>query len=183
MIPSPTIVFECSRAEIEIGPSIAEDSHAAAAAAAAKLLQLCLTLRNPTDGSPPGSPIPGILQARTLEWVAISFYNSWKWKIKVKSLSCVRVLATSWTAAYQVPSSMGFSRQENWSGMPLPSPEDSHGWRPNWANFPAVASMSPIRGKFELFKLSIKICCKPHAFKLNRNHAIAVINPISNMVI
>ena len=179
MIPAPSIVLEWSRAEIEIGPSIAEDSHAAAAAAAAKSLQSCLTLRDPTGGSPPGSPIPGILQARTVEWVATSFSNAWKWKVKVKSLSCVRLLTTSWTAAYQAPLSMGFSRQEYWSGVPLPSPEDSHGWRPN---FPVVASMSPIRGKFELFKLSIKICCKPHAFKLNRNHAIAVINPISNMV-
>ena len=93
-----------------------------AAAAAAKSLQSCLTLCDPTDGSPPGSPIPGILQARTLEWVAISFSNAWKWKVKVKSLSHVRLLATSWTAAYQAPPSMGFSRQEYWSGVPLPSP-------------------------------------------------------------
>ena len=92
-----------------------------AAAAAAKLLQTCPTLCDPIDGSPPGSPIPGILQARTLEWVAISFSNAWKWKVKVKSLSCVRLLATPWTAAYQAPPSMGFSRQEYWSGVPLPS--------------------------------------------------------------
>ena len=59
------------------------------AAAAAKSLQSCPTLWDPIDGSPPGSPIPGILQARTLEWVAISFSNAWKWKVKVKSLSCV----------------------------------------------------------------------------------------------
>ena len=137
--------------------------------AAAKLLQSCLTLCDPIDGSPPGSPIPGILQARTLEWVAISFsnawkwkvkvkllsrvwllatpwtaayqapphgilqartldwvaipfYNAWKWKVKMKSLSRVRLLATPWTAAYQAPPSMGFSRQEYWSGVPLPSP-------------------------------------------------------------
>ena len=77
---------------------------------AAKLLQLCPTLCNPTDGSPPGSPVPGILQAGTLEWVAISFSNAWKWKVKVKSLSRVRLLATPWTAAYQAPLSMGFSR-------------------------------------------------------------------------
>ena len=89
---------------------------------AAKSLQSCLTLCDPIDGSPSGSPIPGILQARTLEWVAISFSNAWKWKVKVKSLSCVRLLATSWTAAYQAPLSMGFSRQEYWSGVPLPSP-------------------------------------------------------------
>ena len=95
--------------------------NAAAAAAAAKSLQSCPTLCNPIDGSPPGSPIPGVLQARTLEWVAISFSNSWKWKVKVKSLSCVRLLVTPWTAAYQAPPSMGFSRQEYWSGVPLPS--------------------------------------------------------------
>ena len=80
----------------------------AAAAAAAKSLQSCLTLCDPIDGSPPGSPIPGILQARTLEWVAISFSNAWKWKVKVKLLSCVRLLATPWTAAHQAPLSMDF---------------------------------------------------------------------------
>jgi len=94
---------------------------AAAAAAAAKSLQSCPTLCDPVDGSPPGSPVPGILQARTLEWVAISFSNAWKWKEKVKLLSRVRLLATPWTAAYQAPPSMGFSRQEYWSGVPLPS--------------------------------------------------------------
>ena len=92
------------------------------AAAAAKLLQSCPTLCNPIDGSPPGSPIPGILKARTLEWVAISFFNAWKWKVKVKSLSHVWLLATPWTVAYRAPPSMGFSRQEYWSGVPLPSP-------------------------------------------------------------
>ena len=91
--------------------------------AAAKSLQLCLTLGDPIDGSPPGSPNPGILQARTLEWVAISFSNAWKWKVKVKSLSRVRLLATPWTAAHQTPLSMGLSRQEYWSGVPLPSPD------------------------------------------------------------
>ena len=94
----------------------------AAAAAAAKSLQSCPTLWDPRDGSPPGSPIPGILQARTQEWVAISFSNAWKWKVKEKSLSCVRLLATPWAAAYQAPLSVGFSRQEYWSGVPLPSP-------------------------------------------------------------
>ena len=88
----------------------------------AKSLQSCPTLCDPRDGSPPGSPVPGTLQARTLEWVAISFSNAWKWKVKGKSLSHVRLLVTPWTAAYQVPPSMGFSRQEYWSGMPLPSP-------------------------------------------------------------
>ena len=93
-----------------------------AAAAAAKSLQLCLILRNPIDGSPPGSPVPGILQARTLEWVAIVFSNAWKWKVKVKSLNRVQLPATPWTAAYQAPPSLGFARQEYWSGVPLPSP-------------------------------------------------------------
>ena len=91
-------------------------------AAATKSLQSCLPLCDPMDCSPPGSPIPGILQARTLEWVAISFSNVWKWKVKVKSLSCVRLSATPWTAAFQAPPSMGFSRQEYWCGVPLPSP-------------------------------------------------------------
>ena len=95
-----------------------------AAAAAAKLLQLCPTLCDPIDGSPPGSPVPGILQARTLEWVAISSSNAWKWKVKVKLLSCVRLLVTPWTAAHQAPPSMGFSRKEYRSGVPLPSPDN-----------------------------------------------------------
>ena len=93
-----------------------------AAATAAKSCQSCPTLCNPIGGSPPGSPVPGILQERTLEWVAISFSNAWKWKVKVKSLSRVRLFATLWTAAHQAPLSMGFSRQEYWSGVPLPSP-------------------------------------------------------------
>ena len=82
--------------------------------------QSCPTLRDPMNGSPPGSPVPGILQARTLEWVAISLSNAWKWKMKGKSLSWL--LATPWTAAYQAPLSMWFSRQKYWSGVPLPSP-------------------------------------------------------------
>ena len=94
-------------------------------AAAAKSLQSCPTLCDPIDGSPPGSAAPGILQARTLEWVAISFSNAWKWKVKVKSLSRVRPSATPWTAAHQAPPSMGFSRQEYWIGIPLPSPDVS----------------------------------------------------------
>ena len=87
-------------------------------------VRLCAT----RDGSLPGSPVPGILQARTLEWVAISSSNAWKWKVKVKSLSCIWLLATPWTVAYQAPRSMGFSRQEYWSGVPLPSP-------PNYCSF------------------------------------------------
>ena len=89
--------------------------------AAAKSLQLCPTLCDPIDGSPSGSTVPGILQARTLEWVAMSFSNAWKWKVKLKSLSRAWLLATPWTAAYQAPPSMGFSRQESWSGVPMPS--------------------------------------------------------------
>ena len=92
-------------------------------ATAAKSLQSCPTLCDPIDGSPPGSSIPGILQARTLEWIAISFSNASKWKVKVKSLSRVRLLVTPWTAAYQAPPSMGSSRQEYWSGVPLPFPK------------------------------------------------------------
>ena len=88
------------------------------------LLSRCsrVWLCDPIDGSPPGSPVPGILhQARTLEWVAISFSNAWKWKVKVKSLSRVWPTATPWTAAYQAPPSMGVSRQEYWSGVPWPT--------------------------------------------------------------
>ena len=92
------------------------------AAAAAKSLQSCLTLCDPIDSSPPGSPIPEILQARTPEWVAISFSSAWKWKVKVKSPSRVRLLATPWTVALQAPPSMGFFRQEYSSGVPLSSP-------------------------------------------------------------
>ena len=87
------------------------------AAAAAKSLQSCPTLCDPIDGSPPRSPVPGIFQARVLEWVAISFSNAWKWKVKVKLLSRVQLLATPWTAVHQAPPSMGFPRQEYWSGV------------------------------------------------------------------
>ena len=81
----------------------------------AKSLQSCPTLCDPIDGSPPGSLVPGVLQARTLEWVAISFSNAWKWKVKVKPLSRAWLFATSWTAAHQAPLSVGFSRLEYWS--------------------------------------------------------------------
>ena len=104
------------------------------AAAAAKSLQLCPTLCDPMDCSPPGSPVPGIPQARTLEWVAISFSNAGKWKVKAKSLSRAQLLATPWTAAYQAPPSMGFSRHEYWSGLPLPSPKASLGLT-KWNSF------------------------------------------------
>ena len=93
--------------------------------ATAKLLQSCPTLWDPIDGSLPGSSVLGILQAGTLEWVAISFSNAWKWKVKEKSLSHVWLFATPWTAAYQAPLSMGVSKQEYWSGVPLPSPNEN----------------------------------------------------------
>ena len=105
--------------EVQKGKNIGMDDNAAAAAA--KSIQSCPTLCDPIDGGPPGSPVPEILQARTLEWVAISFSSAWKWKVKVKSLSCVRLFATPWSAAFQALPSMGFSRQEYWSGVPLPS--------------------------------------------------------------
>ena len=96
--------------------------HFKVAAAAALSHFSYVWLCDPIDGSLPGSSVPGILQARTLEWVAISYSNAWKWKVKVKSLSHGRILETPWTAAYQAPPSMGSSRQEYWSGLPLPSP-------------------------------------------------------------
>ena len=104
-----------------ISPELEVYLWAAAAAAAVKSLQSCPTLCDPIDGSPPGSLVPGILQAGILEWVAISFSNAWKWKVKGKSLSHVRLFSTPWTAAHQAPPSMGFSRQEYWSGVPSPS--------------------------------------------------------------
>ena len=79
-------------------------------------------LCDPMDCSPPGFSVHGILQSRILEWVAIYFSNAWKWKVKVKLISCIWLCATPWTAALQASLSMGFSRQEYWSGMPLPSP-------------------------------------------------------------
>ena len=117
---------------------------AAAAATAANLLQSCLTLCNLIDGSPPGSSVPGILQARVLDWVAIAFSNAWKWKVKVKSLSRARLLVTPWTAAPQAPLSMGFSRQEDWRGAPSPSPRrhkkewNSRCWQRCGGNFSGV---------------------------------------------
>ena len=126
-------------------------------AAAAKLLQSCLTLYDPIDGSPPGSPVPGILQVRTLEWVAITFSNAWKWKVKVKSLSRARLLVTPWTAAYQVPPSMGFSRQEYWSGLSLPSPTEDHTQLQNWRKgiySPCLYMVSHTHKPEKVFKLS-----------------------------
>ena len=111
--------------------TIANTRKTVMSATTAKSLQSCPTLCDPIDGSPPGSPVPGILKARTPEWVTISFSNAWKWKVKVKSLSRVRPSVTPWTAALQAPPSMGFSRQEYWSGVPLPSLE----WKIALANY------------------------------------------------
>ena len=113
--PFPYLCDGISNSVIELLQGL--ESWQLMSAAAAKSLQSCPTLCDPIDGSPPGSPVPGILQARTLEWVAISFSDAWKWSCSVMS-----DLATPWTAAYQAPPSMGFSRQEYWSGVPLPSP-------------------------------------------------------------
>ena len=129
LVPQPGVEPESSTLEGEffttgpLGKSLHRFwlSNYCNAAAAAKSLQSCPTLCDPIDSSPPGSPVPGILQARTLEWGAISFSNAWKWKLKVKSLSRVQLLATPWTVAHQAPPSMGFSRQEYWSGVPSPS--------------------------------------------------------------
>ena len=122
----------CKKLEIRLWSSMTENgirfwvfSAAAAAAAAAKSLQSHLTLWDPIDGSPPGSTIPRILQARTLEWIAISFSNVWKWKVNMKPLSNVLLFTIPWTAAYQAPPPMRFSRQEYWNGVPLPSLEFS----------------------------------------------------------
>ena len=134
----------------------------AAAAAAAKSLQLCPTLCDPIDGSPPGSSVPGILQARTLEWVAISFSGVWKWKVKVKSLSCAWILATPRTAAYQAPPSVGFSRQANSGGLPakgIVAKKDDPEWpaplvcvRTNWIKITAYFG-KPFLLSFEMFSV------------------------------
>ena len=107
-------------------------------AAAAKSLQSCPNLCDPIDGSPSGSAVPGILQARTLEWVAISFSNAWKWKVKVKSFSHVRLYATPWTVAHQAPLSMEFSREEYWSGVPLLSPKIKNNGYLNFRFYPSL---------------------------------------------
>ena len=119
--------------------------HDEIAAAAAKLHQSCPTLCNPIHGSPPGFSVTGILQARTLEWAAISFSNACKWKVKVMSLSRVWLLATPWTAAYQAPSSMGFSRQEYWSVLPLPSLHDEISVLINWGPRELPLSFCPVK--------------------------------------
>ena len=133
------------------------------AAAATKSLQSCLTLCDPIDGSPPGSAVPGILQARTLEWVAISFSNAWKWKVKVKSLSRVRLFATPWTAAYQAPPSMGFSRQEYWSGCSVNDTEQM------------VQRMKRQDKSWEIYIFEKHISKKGHLSKMYRNFRNSII--------
>ena len=129
-----------------------------AAATASKSLQSCLTLCDPIDGSPPGSPFPGILQARTLEWADILFSNIWKWKVKVKLLSRVRLLATPWTAAYQAPPSMGFCRQECWSGVPLSSPKRFYTKYFNFARFFCIFKAILIKIPAEFVHMFVLIC-------------------------
>ena len=147
-----------------------------AAAAAAKSLRSCPTLWDPIDGSAPGSPLPGILQARTLEGISISFSSAWKWKVKVKSLSRVRLLFPPWTAAYQAPLSMGFSRQEHWSELPFPSPEDlpKPGIEPKSSASPALAGRfftTELFGKpFPLLQSSSFVSC----YLLNSRNILSV---------
>ena len=118
---------------------------------------------DPIDSNPPGSSVPGILQSRTLEWVAFSFPNAWKWKVKVKSLSRVQLLATPWTAAYQAPSSMGFSRQQYWSGVPLPCHTPFSIWNQSFvpSSVLTVASWPTYR----FFRRQVRWC----AFRLFKN--------------
>ena len=115
----PFFIVQLSHLYVTTGKKVTLTIWTFVAASTAKSLQSCPTLGDPIDRSPPGSPVPGILQARTLEWVAISFSNAWKWKVKMKSLSHVQLFTTPWTAAHQAPLSMGFSRQEYWIGVPL----------------------------------------------------------------
>ena len=127
-------------------------------AAAAKSLQSCPTVCDPMDGSPPGSPVPEILQARTLEWVAISFSNAWKWKVNVNSLSRVWLIVTPWTVAYQAPPSMGFSRQEYWSGVPLPSP-----------NLYEAGAVNQSICQIRKLRQRGNVTCQPTNYSLNMN--------------
>ena len=150
-------------------------------AAASKSLQSCPTLCDPIDVSPRGSPVTGILQARTLEWVAISFSNAGKWKVRVKSLSRVRLLATAWTAAHQAPPSMGFSRQEYWSGLHY------------WKCFPGSSFrvlMAKLYKPFHLHYLKVRnishftknlLLIRPYSFhlKIKVSPWITYFNPIS----
>ena len=122
-----SLPFSYEKPDTQRGPPTATQLLRSAqhAAAAAKALQSCPTLCNPIDGSPPGSPRLWDSPGKTLEWVAISFSNAWKWKVKGKSLSGVRLFADPKDCSLQAPPSMGFSRQEYWSGGPSPSPQHS----------------------------------------------------------
>ena len=142
-----------------------------AAAAAAKSLKSCPTLWDPIDGSPLGSSISGILQARILEWVAISFSNAWKWKVKVKSLSRARLFSTPWTAADQAPPSMGFSRQEYWSGLPLPSPQRKNS-SPYFCYGPGICQLA---GFISCWRREIEAMCQVISSRNNSN-----ISPVVN---
>ena len=122
-------------------------------------------LCDPIDGSPTGSPVPRIFQARILEWVAISFSKAWKWKVKVKSLNRVRLLETLWTAAYQAPPSMGFSRQEYWSRVPLPSPKC---WLRQQYKAPSVLKLSYYLSAFSLLHVQKKAYNLVRPWKLFR---------------
>ena len=142
-----------------------------AAAAAAKSLESCPTLCDPIEGSPLGSSISGILQARILEWVAISFSNAWKWKVKVKSLSRARLFATPWTAAHQAPPSMGFSRQEYWSGLPLPSPQRKNS-SPYFCYGPGICQLA---GFISCWRREIEAMCQVISSRNSSN-----ISPVVN---
>ena len=137
--------------------SLETNENAAAAAAAAKSLQSCPTLCDPRDGSPSGSAIPGILQARTLEWVVSSFSNAWKWNVKGKSFSCVRLLATPWTAAHQTSPSMGFSGQEYWSGVSLPHHVCRWGYSTSWLRQKMLEWISVHRSHSRIKSVILKI--------------------------
>ena len=136
-------------------------------AAAVKSLQSCPALCDPIDGSPPVSPVPGILQARILEWVAISFSKAWKWKVKVKSLSCVQLLATPWTAAHQASRSVGFPRQNYGSGVPLPSPVGEARIAEN-----TLGHLTHVIHKITIFKVGYEIfekhCLRSYQLNLNK---------------
>ena len=131
----------------------------AAAAAAAKLLQSCLTLCDPIDSSPPGFPVPGIPQARTLEWVAISFSNAWKWKVKVKLLSRVRLLATPWTTAHQAPLVHGIfqARVLEWGAIAFSSFMHKS-FKILWESFQEEFSISQDRQLYTFLSFFFLVC-------------------------
>ena len=158
------------------------------AAAAAKSLQSCLTLCDPIDSNPLGSSVPGILQARILEWVAISFSNAWKWKVKGKSLSRARLLVTPWTAAYEAPPSMGFSRQEYWRKWAQSLVNNKYKIHASFPPFPFFSSFCMywviVRGtekisktEHEMMNYYEKIC------QCIRESLFHVVNPKRNIII